>query len=452
MKQIRLNAFVMNSVTHSHQGLWRHPRDRSIDYTDLKYWTSFAQTLERGKFDGIFMADGLGVYDVYGGSHEAAVRSAVMIPKNDPAMLVSAMAAVTEHLGFGITFSVIDEEPYAFARKISTLDHLTRGRLGWNIVTGFLESAAKAKGEKLMAHDDRYAVAEDFMGVVYKLWEQSWDDDAVVKDVQSGVYADPSKVHRIQHDGPYFSIDAVHMCEPSPQRTPVLYQAGTSPKGIDFAARHAECAFVNGSNPASVGGRVRKIREAAVKCGRAAGDIQVLMSMNVVVAATDEAAHAKHQEYCGYIDRVGSLVRMSGFIGSDLSALRLDEAIKGISSNGIQSILENLTVGNPNKAWTVGDVANSLDLDGVHPIVVGSPARVVDELERWVRESDVDGFNLAVPVKPESMTDFVDLVVPEMQRRGIYKTEYQQGSLRNKLFARGDKTYSSHPSAQLRKA
>ncbi len=414
MKQIRLNAFVMNSVSHSHQGLWRHPRDHSLDYTDLDYWINFAKLLEHGKFDGIFMADGLGVHDVYGGSHEAAVRRAVMIPKNDPSLLVSAMAAATRHLGFGITFGVMDEAPYLFARKISTLDHLTKGRIGWNVVTGYLESSAKTRGDdRLMDHDDRYAVADEFMEIVYRLWEESWEDRAVLRDVESGIYADPAKVHRIRHEGPYFKLDAVHMAEPSPQRTPVLYQAGTSAKGIEFAARHAECVFVNGSNPSRVGVRVKKLREATAASGRRAEDIQVLVSISVIVAPTDAEAEAKHREYSGYIDYEGSLVRMSGFIGTDLSRLDPDEPIKGIASNGIQSILENLTVGNPNKQWTVRDVANSLDRDGVHPVVVGSPVTVVDALERWVKDADVDGFNLAVSVKPESIADFVALVVPE---------------------------------------
>ncbi|WP_072388405.1 LLM class flavin-dependent oxidoreductase [Hyphomicrobium sp. CS1BSMeth3] len=451
MKEIRLNAFVMNSVTHSHQGLWRHPRDHSLDYTNLEYWIEFAKLLERGKFDGIFMADGLGVYDVYGGSPEAAIRSGVMIPKNDPSLLVSAMAAATKHLGFGITFSVTDEVPYSFARKISTLDHITNGRIGWNIVTGFLESAAKAKGdERMIGHDERYVIAEEFMDVVYRLWEQSWEDDAVLRDVENGIYADPSKVHRIQHDGKYFKLDAVHMSEPSPQRTPVLYQAGTSSKGVEFAGRHAECVFINGPRPSVVGGRVKKIREAAVEQGRSPHDIQTLMSINVIAAPTDSEAEAKHAEYSRYIDPEGSLVRLSGFIGTDLSKLDLNGPIKSISTNSIQSILENLTKGNPERPWTVADVANSLDRDGVQPIVVGSPKTVADELERWVVEADVDGFNLIVPIKPESMSDFVELVVPELQRRGMFKKEYGTGTLRDKLYGKGAKTPANHPSAKVR--
>jgi alkanesulfonate monooxygenase len=441
----------MNSVSHAYPGLWRHPRDRSLDYSDLTYWIEFARLLERGKFDGIFMADGLGVYDVYGGSAEAAIRRAVMIPKNDPSMLVSAMAAATRHLGFGITFSVADEVPYSFARKVSTLDHLTRGRVGWNIVTGFLESSAKAKGDRLMDHDERYVLAEEYMNVVYRLWEESWEEGAVVRDVASGIYADPSKVHRIQHEGTYFKLDAVHMSEPSPQRTPVLYQAGTSAKGVEFAGRHAECVFVNGSKPSSVGGRVKKIRDAAVKYGRRPEDIQALMSMTVVVARTDAEAEAKHREYNQYYDPEGGLVRLSGFIGADLSKIDPNEPIKAGSTNAIQSILENLTASTPGRIVTAADMANSLDRFGSNPVIVGSPKTVVDQLQYWVERADVDGFNLSVPIKMESMTDFVELVIPEMQRRGIYKSDYKAGTLREKLFGEGARTPSSHPSAKLRK-
>lgn len=451
MKQIRLNAFVMNSVGHTHQGMWRHPRDRSLDYNDIGYWTGFAQLLERGKFDGMFMADSLGVYDVFGGNHEAAVRSAVMIPKNEPALLVSAMAAVTQHLGFGITFSVMDEVPYTFARKISTLDHITKGRVGWNVVTGFLDSAAKAKGdERQMSHDERYDYAEEFMEVAYRLWEESWEEGAVLRDAASGVFADPAKVHSIRHEGKYFSLDGVHMCEPSPQRTPVIYQAGASPRGLAFAARHAESVFVTGPRVEMVAPRIRRLRAATVAAGRRPEDIVALCSVSVVTAPTDAEAEDKYADYLRYLDRTGGLVRMSGFVGQDFSQLALDEPIKAVSSNGIQSILENLTTGAPDRAWTVGDVGNTLDRGGVQFVVVGSPKTVADELERWVAEADVDGFNLVLPLKPGSIEDFVELVVPELQRRGSYKTEYAPGTLREKLFGGAAHTPAVHPSAKLR--
>ena len=231
-KQIRLNAFAMNCVAHQSPGLWTHPRDRTAEYNRLPYWIDLAKALERGRFDGLFLADVLGVYDVFGGSPDAALKYATQTPANEPLLLISAMAAVTKHLGFGVTSNLSFEPPYPFARRMSTLDHLTEGRIGWNVVTGYLDSAARGAGkDKQTAHDDRYDIADEYMEVVYKLWEGSWEDDAAIRDRARGIFTDPSKVHRVTHEGANYKLNAIHLAEPSPQRTPVLYQAGTSPRG-----------------------------------------------------------------------------------------------------------------------------------------------------------------------------------------------------------------------------
>ncbi len=187
IKQVRLNAFAMNCVAHQSPGLWTHPRDRTADYNRLPYWIDLAKALERGRFDGLFLADVLGVYDVYGNSPDAALRHATQTPANEPLLLISAMAAVTQHLGFGVTSNLSFEPPYPFARRMSTLDHLTEGRIGWNVVTGYLDSAARGAGkDKQTAHDDRYDIADEYMEVVYKLWEGSWEDDAAIRDRARG--------------------------------------------------------------------------------------------------------------------------------------------------------------------------------------------------------------------------------------------------------------------------
>jgi FMN-dependent oxidoreductase (nitrilotriacetate monooxygenase family) len=251
----------------------------------------------------------LGVYDVYGGGPDAALRGAIQVPVNDPLLLIPGMAQVTEHLGFGVTSTLTYEPPLPFARRMSTLDHLTGGRICWNIVTGDLASGAKGAGkEKLIAHDTRHDIAEEYMDVIYKLWESSWDDDAVLRDRASGVYADPSKVQRITHDGEYFKLEAIHLAEPSPQRTPVLYQAGSSPKGRDFAARHAECVFVSGPTPQVLAPRIAEIRRLAAAHGRAPGDVQVFP----LATPTEAEAKERHAEYLAYIDRPGALTLMSG--------------------------------------------------------------------------------------------------------------------------------------------
>src|SRR5213595_2603653 len=199
-KQIRLNAFAMNCVAHQSPGLWTHPRDRTSEYNRLPYWIDLARVLERGRFDGLFLADVLGVYDVFGDSPDAALRNAAQTPANEPLMLIPAMAALTQHLGFGVTSNLSFEHPYPFARRMSTLDHLTRGRIGWNIVTSYLDSGARNIGMSgTLDHDQRYDYADEYMEVLYKLWEGSWEDDAVVRDAEAGVFTDPARVHAIGH-------------------------------------------------------------------------------------------------------------------------------------------------------------------------------------------------------------------------------------------------------------
>ena len=264
-REIRLNAFDMACVGHIQHGMWTHPRDTSAQYNTLDHWLGLARLLERGLFDGLFLADVLGVYDVLDGSPDAALRSAAQVPLLDPAVLVPAMAAVTTHLGFGITANLSYEAPYLFARRMSSLDHVTAGRIGWNIVTGYLDSAARAMGlGRQMAHDDRYDMADEYMEVVYRLWEESWAEDAVRRDAAAGLFTDPARVRRIRHEGPQFRLDAAHLCEPSPQRTPVLYQAGASERGRAFAAKHAECVFVNGTSRPVVARLVADLRARAV--------------------------------------------------------------------------------------------------------------------------------------------------------------------------------------------
>ena len=434
-KQIRLNAFEMNCVVHQSPGLWRHPRDRSRDYRRLKPWIALAQTLERGLFDGLFLADVLGVYDVFGGTAESALAHGTQVPVNDPLLLVPAMAAATEHLGFGVTVTLSYEPPFPFARRMSTLDHLTEGRIGWNIVTGYLDSAAKGMGEKgQRAHDDRYAVAEDYMQVVYKLWEGSWRDDAVRADKITGVFTDPAAVRRVVHDGLHYQLDAIHLSEPSPQRTPVLYQAGTSPAGRGFAGRHAECVFMSGPSKQVIGPRVAAVRKAVVEAGRAASDVLIFAMMTVIVAESDTAATALLADYRTYADPQGALTLMSGWTGVDFAKLDPDQVVEHVENDAGRSALENITRADPDRRWTVREVAEHVCIGGIGPVVVGSPQTVADQLESWIDDTDLDGFNLTFAVRPETFEAVVDLLVPELQRRGRYKQAYAAGPLRQKLF------------------
>jgi len=449
MKQICLNAFDMNCVGHIQQGLWTHPRDRSTEYSSCDRWVDLAQTLERGLFDGLFLADVLGVYDVYGGSSGPAIRHAVQVPVGDPTLLIPPMAQATQHLGFGVTVNLTYDPPFPFARRMSTLDHLTRGRIGWNVVTGYLDNAARAMGlDKQVAHDDRYDVADDYMQVVYKLWEGSWADDAVRADRASGTYADPDRVRAVHHAGPHYRMDAVHLCEPSPQRTPVLYQAGSSGRGKRFASAHAECVFLNGQAKPGVRAIVDDIRAGAVQQGRQGSDIRAFVGATVIVAETDALAEAKLADYRRYVSGEAALVHASASMGIDLDAYGMDEPIRMVETQAIVSNLEAVARIAP--VMTKRKLLDRMVLGSRQAPIVGSAARVADELAAWVEEADVDGFILSRTVTPECFADFIDLVVPELQRRGAYKEAYTPGTLRAKLFGAGDRLPSTHPAAMHR--
>ena len=456
-KQIRLNAFDMNCVGHIQHGMWAHPRDRSTHYTELDYWTDMAKTLERGLFDGLFIADIIGVYDVFAGSADAAIRGGVQIPVNDPVLLVPAMAQATKHLGFGVTANLTYESPYSFARRFSTLDHLTQGRIGWNIVTGYLDSGARGMGrDQLIAHDDRYDIADEFMEVCYKLWEGSWEDGAVLADKARRIYADPAKVHAIHHHGQHYKLDAIHMSEPSPQRTPVLYQAGASDRGRNFAATHAECVFLNNASKDTTRDLMQDIRRQAALVGRDPAAIQGFVHFAIVVAPTDAEARDKFDGYREYASSEGALAHMSATMGIDLAAYEPDQPIGYVKTEGANSQVEAITT-RSDSVWTVNRLMQRMVLGSRNPPIVGSPQTVADEMMAWIEETGIDGFNLSRTVAPECIEDFVNLVIPELQSRGVYKIGYSDGTLREKLFgpgtgsAPGAKLPPTHPAAAHRR-
>ncbi|MBD9578126.1 LLM class flavin-dependent oxidoreductase [Pseudomonas sp. PDM23] len=451
-KQILLNAFSMNCVGHINHGLWAHPRDRSSDFNKLRHWTDLARLLEKGLFDGLFLADILGVYDVYQNGIELTAKEAIQLPVNDPLMLVSAMAGATEHLGFGVTANLTYEAPYPFARRLSTLDHLSDGRVGWNIVTGYLESTARAMGqERQIDHDRRYDRADEYLEVLYKLWEGSWEDDAVIADRQRRIYAQPAKVHKVRHHGEFFDVEGYHLSQPSPQRTPLLFQAGASDRGLAFAARHAECVFVSAQTREATRVLVDRIRQAAVEAGRRADDIKVFMGINVIVAPTEAEARDKLAEYRRFASAEAGLAHFASTTGIDFSRYALDEPIRYEKTNAIESATKALTVVRTDA--TVRQLLEQLALGGRYTTLVGNPLQVADELLGWINEAGLDGFNLTRTVEPESYADFIDLVVPELQNRGAYKSAYADGTLREKLFgANRARLPARHVGASFRQA
>src|ERR1700751_1363643 len=337
-KEIRLNAFDMNCVGNIQHGMWTHPRDRSTEYNTIQYWQDLARLAERGKFDGIFLADIVGVYDVYRGGPAPSIVDAVQIPVNDQMRVVPVMAGVTEHIGFGVTANLTYEPPYLFARRMSTLDHLTSGRVGWNIVTGYLDSAARGMGLAAQPdHDSRYDTADEYMSVVYQLWEASWEDGAVLRDKANRIFADPAKFPVCPHRPRHYQVDAIHLAEPSPPRTPVLYQAGSSTRGREFAATHAECVFVFGADKRITRDLVADIRSRAAAHGRDPKDILIFYNRAVIAGRTWREAEDKYREYHEHASIEGALAHFSSSTGFDFSHYEADEPIGYVKNDAINS-------------------------------------------------------------------------------------------------------------------
>jgi len=454
--KILLGSLRQMTTGHTTQGFWRHPEAQSDRYNTLEYWIDHAKTLERGGFDFLFFADVVGALDVYQGSRDPSLSGAVELPMADPMLLISALASHTKRLGFAVTGSTTYEKPYLLARTYATLDHLTRGRIGFNVVTSALESAAINLGyDRQIPHDERYEIAEEFLEVVYKLWEGSWEDDAVVRDRANNVFTDPGKVHAIEHKGPRFSVPGIALTEPSLQRTPVIFQAGISSRGRRFAADHAEAVFLVNDSPVASARQVRDIRQLADEAGRRGADIKILSMATIVVAQTDEAALAKESDYRSYFDIDGQLAQLSALFGIDLSAAGLDDTLEHVETDSIRGMLEIYTKLDPDRTWTIREVAEANALGGAGALFVGSPATVADAMEQWLATSGADGFNIADPVPPLLSRDVVDLLVPELRRRGLVEPadDAEPLTLRERLLGEGHARTRAgeHPSASYRR-
>ena len=452
--RIILNAFEMTCVSHQAAGTWRHPDSQAWKYKDLDYWVELAKLLERGYFDSVFIADVVGVYDIYRGSVETSLLDADQVPVNDPFFQVPAMATVTKHLGFGVTSALTYEQPYALARKFSTLDHLTKGRVAWNVVTSYLNSAAVNLGLKQqISHDERYDIADEFLDVTYKLWEGSWDEDAVLRDRERGVFTDPSKVHPIGHKGKYYDVPGIHLSEPSPQRTPVIFQAGASSRGRAFAAKHAEGVFISPATAEQAREVSDDIRNRAVAAGRSRDSVKVFTLLTVITGESDEAAQAKYRDYLSYANGEGMLSFYGGWTGIDFSEYDPDQPLEAIDNDSIRSVLELLATADPDRKWTPRDIIKHRSIGGLGPVLVGGPKTVADEMERWVDVGGIDGFNLAYAITPGTFEDLVEFIVPELQRRGRVRTSYEGDTLRENLLD-GTSPYAAddHPAARYRGA
>ncbi|WWC71773.1 uncharacterized protein I206_105732 [Kwoniella pini CBS 10737] len=434
-----LNALTSNTPGMVITGAWRRPGDRAAEYNTIKYWTDLAQLLERGKFSAVFLADLLGGKDTFGGEIGPALQVAGQSICSDPTLWISAAAAVTSNLTFGITQSLTYEKPFTVARRFATLDHLTNGRIAINLVTSALDSAAHNHGlTEQIDHDNRYERADEYLDVLYKLWESSWAEDAVVLDKEKEIYVNPTRVRKINHSGEYYSVVGPAIVEPSIQRTPVLYQAGSSPAGVAFGAKHGEALFTNMPSIEKARAKVEEYRTSAVERGRDAYSVKVVLGVTIYVGSTDEDAQAKFDDFKQYTSKLGAEVLFSNRVDQDLSVYSEEDDLREVGTAAVKGILKNLQITYPDHHdWTRAGLADLLGVRGLpYPPIVGSPTTVADHLQRIVAESDIDGFNIAWSRFPDSYSDIVEYLVPELQKRGVHWLDYPKGSVDTGLTAR----------------
>jgi FMN-dependent oxidoreductase (nitrilotriacetate monooxygenase family) len=375
---------------------------------------------------------------------------AMNVPIGDCTMLIPALAHQTTDIGFLYTSSVIQHHPFVFARAASTLDHLSNGRIGWNIVTSANQRAFRNLGlPGNLSHEERYAWADEYVDVAYKLWEGSWDVDAIVNDAARGVYADPEKVHDINHEGKRYSVEGFNLMEPSPQRTPVLAQAGGSTAGLQFASAHAELMFLSAMSLETIAQQINTVRDLAAERGRRDGDILFLQGMMFIVGSTDEEAYRKWADLEEFRSQEAQTAYFSSLSGMDLGRYDPSTPLEDILEEipGIRgAFLAMINAWPEGSKPTVKDFLTSLSLP---QMVVGSPETIAAKLFEY-QAAGVDGVQIMNALMPQSYEDFFDHVVPVLQDQGLMQTAYRPGTLREKLFGGGPDISDRHPAYSYR--
>jgi FMN-dependent oxidoreductase (nitrilotriacetate monooxygenase family) len=433
-KKAHLLGFIQHGVNSHATGMWRHPRDKvGYDFASPGYWQHMARTMERGLFDAMFIADELAPYTTYKNSSDAIVKYAVQCPTHEPSTIVPILTTATVHLGVGVTLSTAFEHPYSMCRRLSSLDHLSGGRVAWNVVSSYSKSEWEAYGHEMTERTGRYDRLEEYMAVCYKLWG-FWEPDAIVADQKTGIYADPAKVQTVHHGGKYYRCHGRHFCAPSPQGRPVLWQAGSSDRGRDFAAKHAEAIFAVHPNVERMRHYTDDLNERLLKkFDRRPGSVRLIFGLQTVVAETRAEAQEKRERIKACIPPEGALAWISGHFGLDFSELSLDQHVQNIEVPGIQGLFESIIYAKGGAPVTVGEAAMIYAQGMGMPVAVGTPSDIADEMEMYMDEGGADGFMLAATYTPGCFEEFVDLVVPELQRRGRLRTRYSTATLREHL-------------------
>ncbi len=422
-RQLRLGAFMRPVSIHT--AAWRYPGAFPDANFNIEHLVRFAQTLERGRFDAFFMADHLAVLNM----PMAALKRSATVTSFDPPTLLPALAMVTRHLGLIATASTTFEEPYHVARRFASLDHLSGGRAGWNIVTTSNPDAALNFGlEEHVEHDERYRRGREFFDVVTGLWD-SWADDAFVRDVASGIYFDPEKLHVLNHKGKYFSVRGpLNVARPI-QGWPVIVQAGASEAGRQIAAETAEVIFASSRTIAEGREFYADVKGRMEKLGRARDHMKILPGALVVVGDTVAEARAKREKLDSLVHPDSGIASLSIALGHDASGFDLDGPLPEIpETNASQSGRERVIAVARREGLTVRQLAQRAGGYGGLSMV-GTPATIADTMQEWLEGEASDGFNVMFPYLPEGLDDFVERVVPELQRRGIFRSEYRGGDV-----------------------
>ncbi len=433
---------------------WRHPENTSAQYLTIPYWTKLAQSLERGGFDFLFFADSYSYPATPDGALiPQAVTDATNFPMGDPITLVSAIAGATSTLSVVVTSSTTVERAPSVARRYGTLDHLTEGRVGWNIVTGTAQAtSADLFGESPTPHDERYAQAEEHVSICLSLWEGSWADDALIADKETGVYADAQGVRQVSFDGRHLRTHGAFTLPPSPQRTPFLMQAGASNAGRGFAAAYAELVFIGGSDPSHVAAQIADIRARVVANGRGADSVKFVVGAHLIVGADTAAAQAKHADMLTYMTREYAATEFMWGTGIDLLAYPLDEPLPDFDLKEGQSSLA--TYQDPSRGRNatpreILDASHSRQINGT--MFVGAADEVADQMEAFLLETQADGFLVRPFITPGTYDDILEHLVPALVERGLVDPDRSPSTLRARLFPEsGDRLPATHPGAAFR--
>ena len=432
-KKMHLAQFLVHGPTYHSLAMWRHPETaaRNYDWTQPELYQHIAQVCERGKFDMVFFADLNYISDTFRNSLEPALRYAAQAPEHDPIPLITSMAAVTSHVGLGATFSVSHHNPFYAARLWATLDHLTKGRAAWNVVTSLNHNQAANYGEERADTDSRYDRAHEFVEVCQKLW-QSWDEDAVVMDRENAIFADANKVHRIEHQGEFFKSRGPLNVVRSRHGGPPIIQAGTSPKGMDLAAKYADAIFAIQPRVENAAEYYTAVKGRMEGFGRRPEDCKILFGMQPIIDASEAEAVEKQELHNSLMPLDGGMTILSSHMDFDLSKLDPNEKIAERTEPELQR-MHSRFLKPSGESMTVAEVAQRHGEGVSLPQFVGTPEAIVDQMEAYIDVVGGDGFMISPIYCPGAIEEFVDQVVPELQRRGLFRTDYAGTTQRDHL-------------------